>query len=133
MSLKPDTEISIALATSVLAYGAYQVALPSTADIRSLEPNNRDIQGSERVAAWVSAALVSFTALLTKSPTVFTLGGATVIAASWMTRHADQVSTVSKKAAAMVPQPATGSEGVVGDQVATVQQLPTTPVYGVAV
>lgn len=131
--MKPDAEISIALATSVMAYGAYQLALPSTADIRSLEPNNRDIQSSERVAAWVAAGGVSLVALLTKSPAVFTLGGATVIAASWMTRHADAVSTTTKKAAGFIPTPATGPEGVVGDQVDVAQQLPTTPVYGVAV
>ena len=131
--MKPDTEMSIALAASVMAYGAYQLALPSAADIRSLEPNNKDIQSAERVAAWTAATLVSLVALMTKSPAVFTLGGATVIASSWTTRHADQVSNVSHKASAMVPAPATGPEGVVGDQVAASQNLPTTPVYGVAV
>lgn len=131
--MKPESEVSIALATGVMAYGAYQLALPSIADIRSLEPRNRDIQAAERVAAWTAAGLVSLVALLTKSPAVFTVGGATVVVSSWTARHADQVSAVSKRAASMVPAPAAGPEGVVGDQVATVQQLPTTPVYGVAV
>lgn len=131
--MKPDAEISIALATGVMAYAGYQMALPSTADIRSLEPNNKDIQASERVAAWTAAGLVSIIALVTKSPAVFSVGGLVVIGASWSTRHADQVSNVTKRAAGAVPLPATGSEGVVGDQVSTVQQLPTTPVYGVAV
>lgn len=133
MALKADAEVSIALATSVMAYGAYQLALPSVADVRSLEPNNKDIQGAERTASWVSAGLVSFVALITKSPNVFILGGATVIAASWMTRHADQVSNVSKKAGSLLPAPAMGTEGVVGDKVEVAQQLPTTPLYGVAV
>jgi hypothetical protein len=131
--MKPDAEVSIALATSVMAYGAYQMALPSTADIRSLEPNNADIQASERTAAWIAAAGVSFVALITKSPSVFVLGGATVIASSWMARHADRVSAVSHKASSLVPAVAQGTEGVVGDKVASVQQLPTTPMYGVAV
>lgn len=131
--MRPESEVSIGLATAVMAYGAYQLALPSQADIRSLEPNNRDIQGSERVAAWTAAGLVSLVALLTKSPAVFSLGGLVVIGASWTTRHADQVSNVTKKAASLVPAPASGPEGVVGDTVATSQQLPTTPVYGVAV
>lgn len=132
--MKPDAEVSIALATSVMAYGAYQLALPSVADIRTLEPGNQDIQASERVAAWVAAGGVSLVALLTKSPAVFILGGATVIAASWMTRHADRVDSITHKAGSLVPLPvAKGTEGVVGDQVATAQQLPTTPVYGVAV
>lgn len=133
MALKADAEVSIALATSVMAYGAYQLALPSVADVRSLEPGNADIQGAERTAAWVSAGLVSFVALITKSPNVFILGGATVIAASWMTRHADQVSNVSKRAGSLIPAPATGTEGVVGDKVEVSQQLPSTPVYGIAV
>ena len=131
--MKPDTEVSIALATGVMAYGAYQMALPSTADIRSLEPGNADIQSSERVAAWTAAGLVSLVALLTKSPAVFTVGGTVVIAASWTARHADQVSNVTKRAGAALPLPATGPEGVVGDDVAVSQQAPTTPVYGVAV
>lgn len=132
--MKPDAEVSIALATSVMAYGAYQLALPSVADIRTLEPGNADIQASERVAAWVAAGGVSLVALLTQSPAVFILGGATVIAASWMTRHADRVDSVTHKAASLVPLPsAKGAEGVVGDQVAAAQQLPATPVYGVAV
>lgn len=133
MALKADAEVSIALATSVMAYGAYQMALPSVADVRSLEKGNADIQASERVAAWVSAGLVSFVALITKSPNVFILGGATVIAASWMTRHADQVDTVQKRAASFVPSPAMGPEGVVGDKVDDAQFAPTMPVYGVAV
>lgn len=131
--LKPDAEISIALATGVMAYASYQVALPAVADIRSLEPNNRDIQSAERVAAWTAAGLVSLVALMTGSPSVFILGGGVVIASSWTARHADQVSTISKKAGSLVPAPAAGPEGVVGDSVASVQQLPTTPVYGVAV
>lgn len=131
--MKPESEVSIALATGVMAYAGYQMALPSTADIRSLEPGNRDIQAAERVAAWTAAGIVSLVAILTKSPAVFTVGGLVVVGASWTTRHADQVSTVSKKASSLVPSPAQGTEGVVGDQVAAVQQLPTTPVYGVAV
>jgi hypothetical protein len=131
--LKPDAEISIALATGVMAYAGYQFALPSMADVRSLEPNNKDIQSSERVAAWTAAGIVSVVSLLTKSAAVFMVGGLVVIGTSWTARHADQVNTVSKRASAMVPQPATGSEGVIGDQVAVSQNLSTAPVYGVAV
>lgn len=131
--MKPESEISIALATGVMAYGTFQMALPSTADIRSLEPNNADIQSAERVASWTAATLVALIALLTKSPAVFTVGESVVVASAWTTRHADKVDTLTHKAAGFVPQPATGPEGVVGDQVASVQQLPTTPVYGVAV
>lgn len=132
--MKAEVEVPIALATAVMAYGAYQVALPSTADIRSLEPNNADIQGSERVAAWTAAGLVSVVALVTKSPAVFSLGGLVVIGASWSTRHADQVSNVTKRASSLLPAAtATGTEGVVGDKVESSQQMATTPLYGVAV
>jgi hypothetical protein len=133
MALKPDAEISIALATSVMAYAAYQFALPSVADIRSLEPNNKDIQSSERVATITAAGIVSLVAVITKSPSVFMVGGITVIGTAWTVKHADQVSAVTKKAGSLVPAPATGTEGVVGDDVAASQQLSTTPMYGVAV
>ena len=73
--LKPDAEISIALATGVMAYASYQVALPAVADVRTLEPGNRDIQAAERVAAWTAAGIVGLVALLTKSPSVFIVGG----------------------------------------------------------
>ncbi len=131
--MKADSEISIALATGALAYGAYQVALPTVADVRSLDKNNADVQGAERTAAWVSAALVSFVALVTKSPSVFTVGGSVVIAASWMHRHADQVDAVSKRASSFVPAPAMGPEGVVGDKVESASSAPVLPMYGVAV
>lgn len=131
--MQPDTEISIALASGVMAYGAFQMALPSTADIRSLEPNNADIQSSAKVAAWTAATGVSLIALLAQSPAVFTVGGAVVVATYWTAVHADKVSPVSGSATSAAPKPAKGAEGVVGDQVATSQQMPTTPVYGVAV
>ncbi len=133
MALKADSEVSIALATGVLAYASYQLALPSTADIRSLERNNADVQAAERIAAWTAAGLVSLVALLTRSPAVFTVGGAVVIGSSWTTRHADQVDTVSKRASQFVPAPAMGSEGVVGDKVEATQMAPVMPLYGVAV
>lgn len=131
--MKPEAEVSVGIATAVMAYAAYQMALPSTADIRSLEAGNADIQGAERTAAWIAAGGVALVSLLTRSPAVFTIGGLAVIGSSWTARHADQVSAVSKKASSMIPAPATGPEGVVGDEVAASQQLPTTPLYGVAV
>lgn len=131
--MKPEAEVSVGIATAVMAYAAYQMALPSTADIRSLESNNADIQGAERTAAWIAAGGVALVSLLTKSPAVFTIGGLAVIGSSWTARHADQVSAVSKKASSMIPAPATGPEGVVGDEVAAAQQMPVTPLYGVAV
>ncbi|MFJ2307656.1 hypothetical protein [Streptomyces sp. NPDC087787] len=132
--MKPETEVSMALATSIMAYGAYQMALPSTADVRSLEPGNADIASAEKTAAWIAAGGVALVSILTKSPAVFTLGGLTIIGASWTTRHANAVSNISKRAGSMLPAPATGKDGgIVGDEVAVAQQLPVTPMYGVAV
>lgn len=133
MGLKPDAEVTIALATSAMAYGAYQMFLPSVADIRSLEKNNADIQAAERTAAWIAAGMVGAVALITHSPTVFILGGGTIIGTSWAARHADQVDAISHKAGAAVPAPAMGSAGVVGDEVSASQQAATTPAYGVLV
>lgn len=131
-NLKADSEVSIAIAVGVLAYGSYQMALPSVADIRSLEKNNSDIQGAERTAAWVAAGFVSLVSLITKSPSVFVVGGAVVVASSWMTRYADQVDTVTKRAATAIPT-AMGMDGPVGDDVVASQSAPVMPMYGVAV
>jgi len=92
MALKIETSVLAGLATGTLVYGIYQAALPTQADIRSLESNNSDISKSEKVAAWTSAAVVSAVSLIAKDPTIFVIGGSVMVALSWMNRHANAVA-----------------------------------------
>lgn len=101
MGLKPEISLGIALATATVVYAVHQNATPTIADIRSLESNQQDIQKAERAATWTSAAIVAGISLLAKDATIFIVGGAMTIAMAWMTRHADQVDTVTKRASSI--------------------------------
>lgn len=96
--LKPDQSLSLSLATVVMVAGIFQVALPSTADVRSIDQGNQDLEASERVAGWMAASVVSGVALLAKDPTVFIFGSAAVIGITWWHRHSDMVNPLTGKA-----------------------------------
>lgn len=91
MALKPEFSIMAGLATATVVYGVYQVAMPSVADVRSLQPQNRDIASAERSASWVSAGVVAGVSLIARDPTIFIIGGVVVIGMAWMHRHANAV------------------------------------------
>lgn len=98
MALKPDVSMSVALATGTLVFGIYQVITPSTADIRTVEPGNRDVEASERQATWTAAVAVAGISLITKDPNPFIVGGALVIAMAWSKRHANFVNPLTGRA-----------------------------------
>jgi hypothetical protein len=97
-SLKPEVSLGVALATGAVVYGIYQRAIPSVADVRSLDSQNKDIDSAERQATWTAAAVVGGISLMAKDPTIFTVGGIMVIAEAWKTRHANLVDSVTGKA-----------------------------------
>jgi Ni,Fe-hydrogenase I large subunit len=95
MALKPEFSLLTGLATATVVYGVYQNSLPAVADVRSLQANNNDLAKSERVASWTGAAVVAGVSLIAKDPTVFIIGGATLVAMAWMHRHANAVNPTS--------------------------------------
>jgi hypothetical protein len=109
MGFKPEVSLAVALATATVVYAIHQNATPNLADVRSLESNNSDVQSAERTASWVSAGVVAGISLLAKDATIFIIGGSMVIAMAWMTRHADQVDTVTKRATSIKPTDIVGN------------------------
>lgn len=103
--LKPGESVGVGLATATLVYAIHTNATPTAADIRSLDRANKDVDKSERVATWTSAALVSAISLLVKDPTIFVIGGLSVIAMAWWTRYDNQVDPVSGRATTVVATP----------------------------
>lgn len=103
--LKPEGSLVASLATMTAVYAIYQFGVPSVADIRTAEPHNGDIDASERSAAWMAAGVVAGVSLIAKDPTIFILGGATVIGISWWTRHANMVNPETGKAVADFARP----------------------------
>lgn len=87
MGLKPETSLTVGLATAALVWSIYSRAMPSLADIRVAPQDDPDLDSSRKAAAWTSAGAVAFVSLVAKDPTIFIIGGAMVIAVDWWTRH----------------------------------------------
>lgn len=93
--LKPEISLPASLATATVVYGIYANALPTVADIRSVDAENRDIQAAERLASWTAAGVVSAISLIARDANIFIVGGAMVIILAWWHRHADMVDSVT--------------------------------------
>jgi hypothetical protein len=93
--LKPETSLTVGLATAALVYGIYSNALPTVADIRVGQADDADIAGSEQAAAWTAAAAVAAVSLIAQDPTVFVIGGSMLVVLSWLHRHANQVNPLT--------------------------------------
>ena len=87
-ALKPSEEVmaaSFSVATVIAVFGNYTA---SVNDLKAAAPSNQN-HNDQRRAALVSAAIVSGIALLAKSPTVFLVGGCTIILESVVRTHAN--------------------------------------------
>lgn len=98
MALKAETSLFVGLTTATIVYGIYQGALPTLADVRTVEPNNTDLQSAEKTATWTAAAVVAGVSLLARDATVFIMGGTMLVALSWLHRYSDQVNPLTKRA-----------------------------------
>jgi hypothetical protein len=98
MAPKPETSLTIGLATAAMVVGIYQYSMPGIADVRSAGQNDPTIASTEKSATWIAAAVVSGVSLLAKDPTVFILGGAVTMALAWHYRHANAVNPKTGKA-----------------------------------
>jgi hypothetical protein len=101
MGLKPEFSVGTGVAVGALVYGIYQNALPTVADIRSLDAQNTDLDKAERSATWLSAAVVAGVSLIARDPTVFIIGGTMTVALAWMHRHANAVNPLTGLAATL--------------------------------
>ena len=95
MALSQESSILVGLAVGSSAWVAHQMGLPSVADIRTLDSNNRDVEKAERTAAAVSAGLITGVALVAKDPGVFIIGGIMFVAINYWFKHANAVSPLS--------------------------------------
>lgn len=102
--LSSDKSLIVGLATATIVYAIYSNGLPTVADIRVGEPGDTDIAAAEKSAAWTAAAVVSGISLLAADPTVFVIGGSSIIGLSWWHRHANEVNPMTGKASTAVSQ-----------------------------
>lgn len=88
MALKPEYGSIVGLMSGVLVYSVYRAALPSAADSRSVAAGNPDLASSEKTAEWIAASVAAGMGIITRDPTVFVIGGGTMVGLAWMHRHA---------------------------------------------
>lgn len=113
MALQPSASLGVGLATAGLVIAIHSQATPSMADIRVGQPNDDNIDRSERAATWFSVAVVSAISLVAKDPTIFIIGGSAAVAMAWWTRHGNALNPLSGVASmegaaqrfALSPQP----------------------------
>lgn len=90
--LKPEGSLTLGAATAALVYGIYSFSLPDTATIHATDAHDVNVEAGRKKAAWTSVVAVAGIALMARDKTIFILGGATVFALDWHTRHANAVS-----------------------------------------
>lgn len=88
MALKPEFSVMGGLAVAGVVYSIHSNFTPTIADMKGLPAGNKDIDGSERAATWLSIGVVSAISLLAKDPTIFVIGSAATVAMAFSTRHA---------------------------------------------
>lgn len=116
ISLKPESRLTIALATGAVIYGVFQTQLPTVADVRANE-KSAHVESARKVATWESLGIVAGISLLAKSPEVFIIGGAITAVMSWTHRHAGLVHPATGKVPAPVPGPSADQTGNANDAV----------------
>lgn len=102
MSLKPEVSLGVGAATAALVYGIYQNALPTAADVRSLDANNNDVNATEKHAEWLATAVVAGISLIAKDATIFIIGGVATVGMSWMYRHANAVNPLTQNVSGLM-------------------------------
>lgn len=122
MGLKPEISLTVGLATATVVYAIQQNAMPSMADVRSLDPENRDVEATGRTADWMAAGTVAGISLLARDMTVFIIGSTMVIASSWWRRHSNLVQPLTGRM--------TGNDMSVADATPSTTQDQAPELYG---
>lgn len=93
--LNPDTSVLVGLANGGIIIGIYSGALPTVATIRTADPQDRDIESSRKMAAWTSAAVLSFMFLLTRDRNSFLIGGLVLGGVDFLVKHSNGMDPVT--------------------------------------
>ena len=81
--LKPSEQVIVAATGVAIVVAIFAKDTPNNADVRADKTGNLNTFNSTKMAAITSVAVIGTIALLSKSPTVFVVGGATVIFEAW--------------------------------------------------
>lgn len=101
MKMAPEGSVIAGVATAALVYSIYAGFGPTVADKRVSSPGDLDLDSSERQATMLSAAVVSGVSLIARDPTIFVIGGATLVVLAWTHRTANYYDPVTRTVAGM--------------------------------
>jgi hypothetical protein len=82
---KPEISIGLGLAVATLTYAIYNRA-PNAADTRVSKPGDETLEAVRKQNAWMAAGTVAGVSLIAKDPTIFIIGGVSVVVLDWSTR-----------------------------------------------
>ena len=81
--LKPSDQVVVSATGIALVYAIFAQSTPNLADVRADKTGNVNTHKAVKLAAITSIAAVGSLALVAKSPTVFTIGGAMILFETW--------------------------------------------------
>lgn len=81
--MKTSDEVIVSATGVAIVLAIYAQNTPNNADIRADKTGNVNTYKSTKMAAITSIAVIGTLALISKSPTVFTVGGAMVLFETW--------------------------------------------------
>lgn len=126
--LRPDSAVVTGLLTAAGVYLIYNNALPTATDIRAAMPNNNDVVGARKMAAWKSAALIGVVFLVARDMNSYVISGGALIGIDYMYKHANGVHPMTGKLdtsgggesiapglATAMPMPDYSSDGAMSD------------------
>lgn len=93
--LNPDQSVLVGLATGGVVMAIYSNALPAAAAVRTANPQDRDIEGARKLAAWTSAGVLGFTFLLTRDRNSFLIGGLVLAGIDFLYKHSNGMNPVT--------------------------------------
>lgn len=89
INLKPTDELIVSATGIAIVYSIYNGMCPAYADVRADQPGNANTHASTKMAAISSIAVIGTLALVGKSPTIFTVGGAMILFETWKLHYAN--------------------------------------------
>ncbi len=95
--MRAEVSLPVALGTGAIVWGIFGLAMPSMADVRAEEPNDRNLASAERSALVISTVVSGGIALLAADVTPFVVGGLTACLLSWMYRHHNMCDPTTQK------------------------------------
>lgn len=89
MAIKPEHELIVGATAIALVVATFDHGTPNVADVRADRQGNVNTYKATKNSAITATALIGSLSLLAQSPTVFIVGGITILLESWRMHFAN--------------------------------------------